>query len=467
MIELSLAEVAEITGGTVHDADPATRLSGAVFLDTRTPEPDGIFAAFAGEHVDGHDYAARALDAGAAAVLGSRPVGLPAVVVPDVRAALQALAAQVVRRLAADGLIVIAVTGSQGKTSTKDLLGHVLEVAGPTVATRGSFNNEIGLPITVLRATPATRYLVLEMGARGIGHLADLCAIAPPDISLVLNVGSAHLGEFGSQENIAQAKGEIVEALPPGGTAVLNADDPLVAAMAARSQAPVLSFGTAASADVRLSDVTTDDLERPGFTLTHDGDSVRVQLGLVGAHQASNAAAVAAVAIAAGVRLDEVQIALEGVRSLSPWRMEVHDRPDGLTVVNDAYNANPESMRAALETLAAMGRRSGRRTVAVLGVMRELGAAADVEHARLGRLTQELGIDTVVVVGEGAREIVSGRSDAYFAPSRDEATAWLRDNVAGPDVVLVKASRAGALEVLAQELLDERTDKDGEVEAGP
>ena len=462
MIELTLEQIAEIIGGEVHDADPGLRLSGAVFLDTRTPEPDGIFAAFAGEHVDGHDYARQAVDAGAAAILGSRPVGLPAVVVPDVRAALQALAAHVVRRLAADGLIVIAVTGSQGKTSTKDLLAHVLETDGPTVATRGSFNNELGLPITVLRATWATTYLVLEMGARGVGHLAELCAIARPDISVVLNVGSAHLGEFGSRENIAQAKGEIVDALPRSGTAVLNADDPLVAAMAARSLGRVLTFGSGEEADVRMSAPTTDDLERPALTLTHDDESVRVQLGLVGAHQGINATAVAAVAVATGMGLAETGDALQEVRALSPWRMEVHDLAGGLTVINDAYNANPESMHAALSTLAAIGRRSGRRTVAVLGEMLELGAAADTEHARLGTLTEELGIDTVVVVGEGARRILSGRPDAFFAPSRDEAASWLRDNVAGPDVVLVKASRAAGLEVLAHRLTD-----DGEVAAGP
>jgi len=247
VIAWSLGEIAGIVDGVVHDAPDTIVVDGPAFHDTRFPERGGLFAAFAGEHVDGHDYAAGVVEAGAAAVLASRPVGVPAVVVADVRTALQLLAAELLRRLRALGPIcVVAITGSQGKTSVKDLLARVLDTEAPTVATAGSFNNELGLPLTVLRADKSTRFLVLEMGARGIGHLRELCAIAPPDVSVVLNVGSAHLGEFGSRENIALAKGELVEALSETGVAVLNVDDPRVAAMRSRTAAHVIGFTTAA-----------------------------------------------------------------------------------------------------------------------------------------------------------------------------------------------------------------------------
>jgi UDP-N-acetylmuramoyl-tripeptide--D-alanyl-D-alanine ligase len=454
MIPLSLADVAEITGGQLHDADPDTEVTGPAFLDTRTPAPGGLFAAFAGERADGHDHAGQAVAAGAVAVLGSRPTGVPTVVVADVEAALQELARTVLarRRAAEVPLTVLAVTGSQGKTSVKDLLAAVLAGVGPTVATSGSFNNELGLPLTVLRTEPGTRYLVLEMGARGIGHLRQLCAIAPPDVSLVLNVGKAHLGEFGSRENIAQAKGELVEVLTPEGAAVLNADDPMVAAMADRTAARVWTYGRAGD-DVRLLDVVTDELGRPAVTLRHGGEEIAVQLQLLGAHQAGNAAAAVAAAVAAGCPFRDVTEALGAVERLSRWRMELHERADGLVVVNDAYNANPDSMRAALETLAGIGDRSGRPTVAVLGEMRELGEDAAAEHRVVGRLARELGIDQVYVAGEGARAIAEADPAARYFDTVPEAAAAVRNNVRGTEVVLVKASRAGGFERIAEELL--------------
>lgn len=461
MIPLSLTQIAEIVGGAVHDADPTTSVTGPAFLDSRAPAPGGLFVALAGEHTDGHAYADAAVAGGAAAVLGSRPTGVPSVVVDDVTAALQELARTVLlRRRAAEGpLTVVAITGSQGKTSAKDMLAQVLAAAGPTVATHGSFNNELGLPLTVLRTEPHTRYLVLEMGSRGIGHLAELCAIAPPDLSLVLNVGKAHIGEFGSQETIALAKGELVEALSDSGTAVLNADDPRVAAMAVRTRATVATFGTGASATVQLGDVTVDDLGRPSFELRHDGGSARVELNLLGSHQALNAAAVTTTALAAGCDFEQVVESLRGLRRLSKWRMELDERADGVTVINDAYNANPDSMRAALETLAGVGARTGRRTVAVLGQMMELGAASVDEHAALGALADRLGIEVLVVVGAGARPIAEafdrqrGREAAHWFEAVEPATEWLRENVAGPDVVLVKASRSAELERVAESVL--------------
>ena len=395
-------------------------------------------------------------------MLGTRPTGVPTVVVADAETALQELARVVLARRRQQGpLTVVAVTGSQGKTSAKDMLARVLGDAAPTVATAGSFNNELGLPLTVLRTEDTTRHLVLEMGARGIGHLAALCAIAPPDVSLVLNVGKAHIGEFGSQENIAIAKGEIVEALPPEGYAVLNADDPLVLAMGSRTEATQQTYGLAEAAGVRLAAVGLDDLGRPSFTLTHEGATEQVALRLVGRHQAVNAAATAATALAAGLSFDAVCESLRAIETLSRWRMEVRERPDGLVVVNDAYNANPGSMRAALETLAHMGERAGRRTVAVLGAMRELGASSDDEHRAVGDLAHHLGIDQVVVVGD-ARATYDALVEAGADPGAtrhvetlSEATEWLRENVAGRDVVLVKASRSEGLERLAEMLLGE------------
>ena len=451
MIALTLGEIATITGGSV-DGDAGTTVTGPAFLDSRAPEPGGLFVAFAGEHADGHEFAAAAVAGGAAGVLGSRATGVPTVVVPDAQTALQELARVVLARLrSANGPDVVAVTGSNGKTTTKDLLAGVLGGHASTVATRGSFNNELGLPLTVLRADESTRHLVLEMGSRGIGHLRALTEIAPPDVSVVLNVGTAHIGEFGSQANIALAKGELVEALSPTGTAVLNADDPLVLAMSGRTRARTLTFGASPEADVRLDDLVLDELGRPRFTLRAGGERVAVALRLLGAHQAMNAAAVAAVALTLGVRLPDLAARLAAVASLSPWRMEVHERADGLVVINDAYNANPDSMRAALDTLAGIGARSGRRTVAVLGEMLELGDTAGTEHAGIGRHLDDLGIDEALVVGPGAAAI-RGRSTRHV-DSVDDAVTWLGKNVHRTDVVLVKASRGARLERVADALL--------------
>ena len=461
MIPMTLPEIAEVVGGTVHD-DAGVTVTGPATHDSRQLEPGGLFVAIVGENVDGHEFARSAVEGGAAAVLAQRPVGVPAVVVDDPYGALAALARHVVGRL--PELKIVSLTGSQGKTGTKDLIAQVLATAGPTVATAGSFNNELGMPMTVLRAGPDTEYLVLEKGARGIGHIRDLCGVARPYVGLVLNVGVAHLGEFGSREAIAQAKGELVEELPPEGTAVLNADDPLVAAMASRTQARVTTYGEAAAADVRIDELHLDDMGRPRFDLVTADGRAHVELQLLGEHQASNAAAAAAVALALGLELDAVAAALSRAGNASRWRMETHERADGVLVVNDAYNANPDSMRAALKTLAALGRGRGpgARTIAVLGEMRELGESSREEHDAVGRLAVRLDIAQLVVVGEGARPIHLGAclegswaEESVFVPDADAATSWLREHVRPGDVVLVKASRAAALERVAAALLEE------------
>jgi len=461
MIAMSLAEIAAVVGGRLADAgDGAAEVSAPAFLDTRAPERGGLFLAVRGEHVDGHDFAAAAVARGAVAVLGAHPTGVPTVVVDDPVVAIGRLGRHVVDVL---GATVLALTGSQGKTGTKDFLAQVLVHGGPTIATEGNRNNEIGVPLTVLRATPETRFLAVEMGARGIGHIAELCAVAPPRVAAVLNVGTAHVGEFGSREAIAQAKGEIVEALPADGVAVLNADDPLVVAMAPRTDARVVTFGT--SGDVRWRGLELDDLGRPSFELGYDGTWTPLRLLEAGAHQVPNAAAAAAMAHAAGVGWSEVLDALGTARSLSPWRMALHERADGLVVVNDAYNANPASMAAALDALAAIGNSGGRRTVAVLGEMLELGASAGADHVAVGEHAAALGIDVVVAVGTAAEAIADGArrtpgwsGEAVLAAGREQAADWLRHNAVARDVILVKASRGAALEHLADLLADVPTE---------
>ncbi len=447
MIPLTLAEVAAAVGGVLHDVpDGQARVTGEVELDSRRVGPGGLFVALAGARVDGHEHAAAAVAAGAVAVLAARPVGVPAVVVPDVTAALAALAHAVLDRLPA--VTVVGVTGSSGKTSTKDLLAQLLAELGPTVAPPGSFNNELGHPYTVLRATADTRYLVLEKSARGIGHVAWLTRIARPRIGVVLNVGSAHLGEFGSRENIALAKGELVEALPADGVAVLNADDPLVLAMASRTAARVVTVGLAPTADVRATDISLDALGTPSYTLVYGGVSGPVTLAVHGAHQVGNSLAAAAVALELGMPPAAVAAALGRAQALSRWRMEVTERADGVLVVNDAYNANPESMAAALRALTTMAR--GRRSWAVLGPMGELGESADEEHRRVGRLTAELGVDRVVVVGPEAQPLHdAARENSVHVPDVAAAIALLERELQPEDVVLVKASRAAGLERVA------------------
>lgn len=459
MIPMTLAEVAAAVRGRVDPPDAAdVRVTAPATVDSRAVEPGGLFVAVPGERVDGHDFAAGAVAAGAAAVLAERPVGVPAVVVDDSAVALGRLARAVVDRLDA---VVLAITGSQGKTGVKDYLADVLGAVGSTVATAANNNNELGVPLTVLRADAGTRYLVVEMGARGIGHIAYLCGIAPPDVAGVLNVGTAHIGEFGSADNIAVAKGEIVEALAPGGRAVLNADDRRTAAMVSRTAAAVTTFGE--TGDVAWRGLELDGRGRPSAELGHAGQWLPLTLAASGAHQMTNAAAAAAFALAAGVPFATVVQGLAAARQRSRWRMEVAERADGLLVVNDAYNANPASVLAALDTLAAMGRDRSGRTVAVLAAMLELGDDERSEHERVGAGLVDAGVDVLVAVGEagewiarGTREraAATGRDVEVFVTStRDGASAWLGENVSASDVVLVKASRGAALEVVADGLL--------------
>lgn len=452
MIGLTLAEIAAITGGVSY-GDPSARVPGVAVIDSRSTQSGDLFVAIAGEHVDGHDFVAAAIAGGAAAVLCSHRVDAPCVVVGDATAALGLIAHEILQRR--DDLTVIAITGSQGKTSAKDLIAHVLSDTAPTVATVGSLNNELGVPLTVLSVNTDTRFLVLEMGARGIGHIRTLCAIARPDIGVVLNVGTAHIGEFGSVENIAIAKGELIEAIGTDGTAVLNADDPRVMRMAARTNARVLTFG--AEGELEFFDLSLDVGGEPHFTLSYHPEAraehaeVSVHIPQLGAHHAVNAAAAAAVGIAAGLRLETIAAALSTATTVSPMRMAKMVRADGVTIINDAYNANPESMSAALRTLVAMG--GNGQTYAVLGEMLELGSASPDSHQQIGRLAADLGVDHVVVVGPGAAKIADGAGDlAIQVADVAAAVKFLTARIGAQDVVLVKASRGARLERVAEAL---------------
>lgn len=516
MIELSVAEIADITGGRLADisaADAArTYVTAGVEFDSRAVTSGSLFLALPGARTDGHDHGGAAVAAGAVAVLAARPVGVPAVVVAPspgdasasvlehdrdgsgaaVLAALARLAAEVARRLVAAGLTIVGVTGSSGKTSTKDLLAAVLTPLGRVVAPPGSFNNELGHPWTVLRADENTDYLVLEMSARHPGNIAALAAIAPPQIAVVLNVGTAHLGEFGSRQAIADTKAELPQAVPSSGVVILNADDSAVAAMAAKTAARVVRVSRNAPSaestmrlrdeaeeergnpapDIWADDVLLDGTARPSFTLHRSGShgelTVPITLAVHGDHQVSNALCAAAVALECGATGEQLAAALAGAGPVSAARMAVTTRADGVTIVNDAYNANPDSMRAGLQALAWMARGDGRRdtrkrrSYAVLGEMGELGDDAISEHDRIGRLVVRLDVSRLIVVGTGRSmsamhhgAVMEGSWGAESTQVDDVEAALelLRAELADGDVVLVKASKSAGLAALAEKLV--------------
>ncbi len=464
MIPLSLARIARVTGGQLCHGDPDAMVSGEVVIDSRRAGPGGLFAAVAGERSDGHDFAAAAVAAGATAVLATRPVPVPSVLVADVPAALAALARSVVDALPV--VRIAGITGSSGKTSTKDLAAQLVERLGPTIAPAGSYNNEFGHPLTVLRADAATRYLVLELSARGIGHIAYLCRVAPPRYGVVLNVGHAHAGEFGGLDQVARAKGELAEALPADGVAILNADDPRVLAMAERTGARVVTFSSAPGSDapVRAAGIRLDELGRPSFTLLTPEGSAPVTLRLHGAHNVPNALAAAALARELGMDLDGIADGLGAAVARSRWRMEVHRRADGVTVINDAYNANPESARAAIDALAHLSSQGG-RAFAILGHMAELGGTSRASHEEIGEYAARIGdsgLAGLIAVGEeaaplldGARRVRSWTGEALAAPDGAAALDLIANRLKPSDVVLVKASRAAHLEGVAAALKGE------------
>jgi UDP-N-acetylmuramoyl-tripeptide--D-alanyl-D-alanine ligase len=463
-LKLTLGEAARISGGTLMGGTPGTEAT-RVCADSRRVSPGDLFVALPGDFADGHTFVEAALTAGAAAAMVARPVvdlaGAPLgplLVVEDPLAALRALGAWV--RDVADP-IVAAITGSTGKTSTKDLLAAVASVRFRTVAAERSHNNELGVPLTLLATSEDTEVLVCELGARGPGQIRDLCTYVRPQIGVVTNVGVTHYEQFGSVDAIVAAKSELVAALPEGGVAVLNADDPRVAGMAGVTAADVLTYGLATGAAgpagpwLRGEAVDVDALGRPSFRLVRGYEHREVRLGVSGRHQVSNALAAATAGLALGMSLDEVATGLERARS-SPWRMEVTER-DGVVVVNDAYNANPTSVAAALGTCAGMVPPGG-RLLAVLGYMAELGDLERPEHERAGALAAQA-VQRLVVVGERAAAMATGArfaglGDVVVVPGAagvDGALEALGELRRG-DVVLVKASRVAGLERLAPRL---------------
>ncbi|MDQ0769704.1 UDP-N-acetylmuramoyl-tripeptide--D-alanyl-D-alanine ligase [Pseudarthrobacter defluvii] len=471
MIAFTAAEIAEITSGRL-DADPGlTPLS--VVTDSREATPGSLYVAKPGDHADGHDFIDAAFAAGAVLALVEHPVtatdgsAYPSVVVPDAVLAMGALAAEAVRRIraaraaAGDQLTVVGITGSAGKTTTKDLLAGILATQGNTVAPQGSYNGEVGVPLTVFRAGTDTRYLVIEMGATGIGHIRYLAEMVKPDIGVVLTVGTAHAGEFGGVENIALAKGEMVEGLTAAGTAIINLDDERVAAMRSRTSAAVLGFSAEGrpEAHVQALNADTNAGGSPEFDLQlPDGAAPRhVSSRLIGAHHVGNLLAAAAAAWAAGVPGDHIAGSLSNQAAASRWRMERTERPDGVTIINDAYNANPESMRAALRTLADLGR--GRRTWAVLGAMLELGGDSIREHTAVGTQVVRLNISRLLVVGREARALYvsavqegSWGDECLFAETVDEAYDILDAELQTGDLVLFKSSNSVGLRHLGDRI---------------
>ncbi|TPW73804.1 UDP-N-acetylmuramoyl-tripeptide--D-alanyl-D-alanine ligase [Schumannella sp. 10F1B-5-1] len=468
MIALTLAEIERILGGRLvapHGAatDAAlgeTVVDGAVETDSRLVGPGSVFFALPGEVTDGHRFAAGAVESGAALVVTERELELaaPQIVVDDGVIALADLAREVVARVRAHGrLKVVGITGSNGKTTTKNLLRAVFSAQGPTVAPPGSFNNHVGAPISMLRVDDATEHLIVEMGASGVGEIARLVGIVVPDVSVVLKVGLAHAGEFGGIEQTQRAKSEIVTQLPATATAVLNADDGRVMAMRDVTAARIVTFGLG-DADLRAEDVALRP-DGTAFTLV-DGDArTPVVLRILGEHHVYNALAALAVARELGVPIAEAIAAIESVPRAERWRMELLEPGDGVSVINDAYNASPDSTAAALKTLAQLAAAEGRRSIAVLGEMAELGEFADEEHDRIGRLAVRLDIRQLVVVGQGARHIHNAAGlegswdgESILVDDVDAAYDVVRGLLRPGDVVLVKSSKSAGLRFLGDRL---------------
>lgn len=460
MIGLTLADLADIVSGHLHGASEVNILSGPVVVDSRRASSGCVFIAMRGENTDGHEFVAAAIDAGASVIIAERPlgVGVPVVVVKDSLEALTVLARVVVARVREQGILrVVAVTGSNGKTTTKNMLQAVLATVGQVVAPRESFNNEVGAPLAMLDITYDTQFLVVEMGASAEGEIARLVSIVTPDVAIVLKVGLAHAGGFGNIEATQRAKAEIVTQLPFTGVAVLNADDSRVIAMAEMTNARVVTFGLSEGSDFQAEAIsTTADGTR--FTLVCGDQRFDIHLRIIGEHNVMNALAALAALREFGVEMARAIPALCEMPRAEHWRMELHHTPNNVTVINDAYNASPDSMSAALKTLAEITR-GKHRAIAVLGEMSELGEFTDEEHDRVGRLVVRLNIDKLIVVGHGARHIhnAAGLEGSWDGESKlvetaDLAYDLLCDELRPGDVVLVKSSNSAGLRVLGDRI---------------
>jgi len=463
MIELTVEEVARIVGGQLH-GDGSLVISGSVETDSRLIQTGGLFFAKPGEETDGHLFVGSALAGGAVAAVVERLVeeSITQIVVEDSVAALGLLASFVVAELKSKGqLVVIGVTGSNGKTTTKNMLRTVLSEFGNTVAPQESFNNEVGAPYSMLKIDEQTKYLVVELGADGIGSISYLTKMCKPDIAIELKVGLAHAGEFGGIETTEQIKAELVEELSSNDFALLNADDPRVINMASKTKAQIKTFAIGSAADYRATEVKPT-IAGTSFVLTRsDATSEVVNLQILGEHHVYNALATLAVADVLGLDSTKSIRALESMKLAERWRMELRTREDGLTVINDAYNASPDSMKAALVTLADLGRQTGRPTVAVIGEMAELGEFSINEHDAIGRLIVRLNIDQLVVVGQGAKLVHMGASqegswdgESKYFDEISQALDYLRGMLTSNEIVLVKSSKSANLRHLGDDLLE-------------
>lgn len=446
MIALKASQIAQIVGGELIGGD--STVTAAPVFDSSTAIPGSIFLALRGEKTDGHKFIEDAFTHGAVLALVTVASPQRCIVVPDVLAALNKLAAYVRSEL--KDLQVIALTGSQGKTTTKDLLQHILESVGKTVAPIGNFNNELGTPITLLQCDKDTKFCILEMGARHIGDIALLCEMAKPNIGMVLRVGTAHIGEFGSAEAVAQTKSEMISSLAPEAIAILGQYDTFTPKMKSLHQGEVISFGETIAADIRATDIEIRE-GRPHFDLVTPAGRAAVGLRIVGIHQVANALAAAAAATALGASIDQIAVALSTAEVHSKWRMEIHELGN-VVLINDAYNSSPESAEAALRTLVLFAQERGGQSWAFLGKMHELGESSADRHADIGTLASELGIDNLVCIGapEYSANLAKSNAMAIHLCTNKEAALQLAQEMRAGDVVLVKASRAEKFEEIAQ-----------------
>ncbi len=453
MIALSLGEIASIVGGVPHNLDVSRVTSAAPIIDSRKAKSGTFFCAFKGKNQDGNQFAEAAIDAGAEFVLTTAALGVPSIQVDDVGRALSVLAKEVRTRISAK---VIGITGSQGKTTTKDLLRAVLSTKGEVIAPEGSFNNELGVPLTLLGATEKTAFVILEMGARHTGDIAHLCSIAKPNIGLVLVVGSAHVGEFGSVEKLAATKAELIDTLSDAGIAILGDYDAYTPTFGSSRRIKRIIFGENAHDNVRAADIELRS-GRAHFDLVTPDGRAGCSLRLVGAHHVANALAAAAVGFACGISPELLAGALSTAEVASKWRMELHE-VNGVTVINDSYNANPESMAAALRTASLLAQESGGSCWALLGKMHELGASEVESHLEIGRLASELHIDHLVEVGEvrfaPSAESAIGEMEIHRCAASEAVQIFL-PYISEGDVIVIKASRAEQLDRLAEELIHE------------
>ena len=441
------SEIAQIIGGTLSGDD--VEVTAAPTLKSAEVDQGGIFLALQGEKVDGHDFVDDAFSHGAVLAITTRVVAQRHILVADVTAALTLLARFVRSEL--NDLTVIGITGSQGKTTTKDLLRHMLSQHGETVAPTGNYNNELGVPLTLLACSSTTKYAVIEMGARHSGDIAHLASIAQPDIAVVLRVGMAHVGEFGSIEAIAKTKSELISSLSESGIAILGQYDPYTKAMKSLHTGRTISFGADHSADIRATEIEMRE-GRPHFDLVTPAGRAAVGLRIVGEHQISNALACAAVGTALGLSIDSIATALSTALIESKWRMEIHEFSEVL-LINDSYNASPDAVEAALRTLILFAQERGGRAWAFLGKMAELGESSAQAHQQVGTLAYQMGIDHLVCVDAPEyqpAQLSDGQTILHLC-DRSGARA-IAEQIEPGDVILVKASRSENFEILAKEI---------------